>query len=300
MRIKSPLSALRSAAWTGIFAFASLGMAAQVLIVRGGNSERSVAICSGFVQGALTANVAGLDYNQITWSEAGSAAAVEAVKGKNARVVFTDSVGAAQALLAGMPDLRVVLAVPEDPRKAKIDNSPRLTVIHPLVSAEKLFTLMQKKLKLRRLVVPRLAGTPKGLPDAYFNDKRVSLTEIEVDGAESLGGLGSALDSADGVLLVTGALPRNKETAEAVLRIAGDHRKPVISLDPEWVPLGVALAIYADPGEIGSTAGPLAATALTSGSRHAYVSTVSIAARKGAAGKAGFDLKGLTLTRQYE
>ena len=300
--MKLPLvPALRFAAWSGFFALASLSAAAQVLIVRSGNSERSVAICSGFVQGALTADVAGLDYNQIQWNgDGGAAAMVEAVRGKNAKVVFTDSVGAAQALLAGLPELRVVLAVPEDPRKAKIDNNARLTVIHPLVSADKLFGLIQKNLKLRRLVTPRLAGAPKGLPDAYFNDKRVALIELEVDGAESLGGLSGALDGADGVLLVPGALPRSAETAAAVLRIANEHKKPVISLDPEWVPLGVALAIYADPGEIGSAAGPLAASALTSGSRNAYVTTVSIAVRKGAAGKAGFDLKGLTLTRQYE
>ena len=64
------------------------------------------------------------------------------------------------------------------------------------------------------------------------------------------------------------------------------------------VPLGVVLAIYADAGEIGSAAGPLAAGA--GANRNVYVGTVSIAARKGAAGKAGFDLKGLTLTRSYE
>ncbi len=300
--MKTPgVPALRLAAWVGIFAFASLHTLAQVIIVRSGNSERAVAICSGFVQGALTADVAGLDYNQLVWGGDGSAAAtVDAVKGRNAKVVFTDSVSAAQALLAGVPDLRVVLAVPEDPRKAKIENSPRLTVVHPLVSADKLFPILQKNLKFRRLVVPHLEGAARGLPDLFFNDKRVALVDTVVDGPESLGGLAAALDGADGVLLVPGALPRNAETAAAVLRIAGEKKKPVVSLDAEWVPLGVAVAIYADAGEIGSAAGPLAATAMTSGGRNAYVSTVSIAVRKGAAGKAGFDLKGLTLTRQYE
>ena len=300
--MKTPLvPALRLAAWCGIFSVASLGATAQVVIVRGGNSERAVAICSGFVQGALTADVAGLDYNQLVWSGDGSSAAtVDAVKSRSAKVVFTDSVSAAQALLTGVPDLRVVLAVPEDPRKAKIENNARLTVVHPLVSADKLFGIIQKNLKMHRLVSPHVEGAARGLPEAYFNDKRVSLTEVMVDGATTLGGLGAALDGADGVLLVPGALPRNAETAAAVMRIANEHKKTVISLDPEWVPLGIALAIYADPGEIGSAAGPLAATALTSGSRNAYVPTVSIAVRKGAAGKAGFDLKGLTLTRQYE
>jgi ABC-type uncharacterized transport system substrate-binding protein len=296
-----PNSFLRSALWATLIAGACLTAAAQVVIVRGGNSERSVAICSGFVQGALTADVTGLDYKQIVWTgDSGAAATLDAVKAKNAKVVFTDSVGAAQALLAGIPDLRVVLAAPDDPRKAKIESSNRLSVVHPLVSADKLFAIIQKNLKLRRLVAPHIEGAARGLPEAYFNDKRVSLTEIMVDGATSLGGLAGALDNADGILLVPGALPRNADTAAAVLRIANERKKPVISLDPEWVPLGIALAVYADAGEIGSAAGPLAASALTGGGKNVYVPTVSIAVRKGAAGKAGFDLKGLTLTLQYE
>ena len=95
---------MRLATWVGIFAFASLHTLAQVIIVRSGNSERAVAICSGFVQGALTADVAGLDYNQLLWGGDGNAAAtMDAVKGRTAIVVFSDRVNAAQALRAGVP-----------------------------------------------------------------------------------------------------------------------------------------------------------------------------------------------------
>ncbi len=283
-------------------ALVAIPAGAQVLIVRADGGERSLSVTGGFVQGAVTAGLPGLDYDQISWAggEAAHAAAVEAVKAKKARAVFTDSPEAARELLKALPELKVVLAGSERASENKFETGGRITVVLPLPAPDAFFKVVLKNFRLRKLVAPHLQERSLGLPAGYLDDKRVAITPFAVASAGSLGGLDEALAQADGVLLVPGALPGGKATVDAVAAVAAAKKLPLIALSPDWVSNGATVAVYADDGDLGTTASGQMMALLAGSGTLAYTAQFAIAVRKGAAARAGFDLKGLSLTRPYE
>ncbi len=285
----------------GLFA-AALPCAAQVMVVRADGGETSTAITSGFVQGAITADVAGLDYDQLTWSgdETAQAALIEKVRGKNARVVFTNSGSAAQKLLAALPNLKIVIAGVGDLGRFGLQGNARVSAVLPWISPDSLFGFMQKRLKFRKLLVPQLGERTNPLPPAFAGGKGVTLVSVTVPSLASLDALTAALDGADGVLLVGGAVPLDAATVKGMAELAAGRNKKLVALDTRAVSLGAAIALFADPGEEGTRAAELVNSLISGLPKTVYLENVSVAIRASAIEGSGFDLKGLTIARRYE
>lgn len=285
----------------GLFA-AALPCTAQVLVVRADGGETSTAIISGFVQGAITADVAGLDYDQLTWSgdEAAQNALIAKVQAKNARLVFTNSGSAAQKLLAALPNVKVVVAGVGDLNRFGLQGNARVSAVLPWISPDSLFGFMQKRLKFRKLLVPQLGDRTNPLPPAFAGGKGVTLVSVTVPSLTSLDALTAALDGADGVLLVGGAVPLDAATVKGMADLTASRKKSLVALDTRAVSLGAAIALFADPGEEGTRAAGLVNGLISGQPKIVYLENVSVAIRASAVESAGYDLKGLTIARRYE
>jgi len=297
-----PLS--RPAGWAliGLFA-AALPCASQVLVVRADGGETSTAITSGFVQGAITSDVAGLDYDQLTWSadEAAQAALIAKVQAKHAALVFTNSGSAAQKLLAAIPNLKVVVAGVGDLGKFGLQGNPRVSAVLPWISPDSMFGFMQKRMNVRKLLVPVLGDRTNPLPAAFTGSgKAVTLVSVNVPSLTSLDALAAALDGADGVLMVSGAVPLDAPTVKEFASLTASRKKSLVALDTRAVSLGAPIGLFADPGEEGSRAAELVNGMISGLPKTVYLENVSVAIRVAAIESLNYNLKGLTIARRYE
>jgi ABC-type uncharacterized transport system substrate-binding protein len=291
-----------SLAILGLFA-AAFPCAAQVLVVRADGGETSTAITSGFVQGAITADVAGLDYDQLTWSsdDAAQAALIAKVQGKHAALVFTNSGPAAQKLLAAMPNLKVVVAGVGDLGKFGLQGNPRVSAVLPWINPDSLFSFMQKRLNVKKLLVPVMGDRTNPLPASFTGGgKAVTLVAVNVPSLSSLDALAAALDGADGVLLVGGAITVDAPTVKELASLTSSRKKSLIGLDTRAVSLGAPIGLFADPGEEGSRAAELVNGMISGLPKTVYLENVSVAIRATAIESLNYNLKGLTIARRYE